>query len=92
MGVDYEKCEQCGECLNTQCFPICFCCEDGDFACYDCVPAHNCVDEKHKDYMCDECIQNSTDDQIKEDAVNYSVKNVTKIIKQVKKLKKTHFK
>ena len=94
MGVDFEKCDNCKECLNTQCFPNCFCCDNmtNDLCC-DCVPAHNCVDEKHKDYMCDDCIQNITDEKIKESGTNYGLKilNVTKIIRQVKKLRKTHF-
>lgn len=94
MGVDFEKCDNCKECLNTQCFPNCFCCYDSiDDLCCDCVPDRNCVDEKHEDYMCDECIQNSTDDEIKESGTNYGVKilNVTKIIRQVKKLRQTYF-
>jgi hypothetical protein len=92
MGVDYAKCEKCKDCLNTQDFPNCFCCDNMiDDLCCDCVPDHNCVDEKHEDYMCDDCIQNSTDDEIKQHADNYYVKNVNKIIKRVKKLRKTHF-
>ena len=92
MGVDFEKCENCHECLNTQCFPNCFCCDNMiDDLCCDCVPVHNCVDIKHEDYLCDDCIQNETDDEIKRCGDNYHVKNITKIIKQVKKLRKTHF-
>jgi hypothetical protein len=41
--------------------------------------------------MCDECIQYMTDEDIKRHADNYYVKNVNKIIKRVKKLRKTHF-
>ncbi len=50
------------------------------------------VDIENEYYMCDECIQHETDDEIKRGADNYFIKNVTKIIKQVNKLKKTHLK
>jgi hypothetical protein len=90
MGVDYEKCDGCGECLNTQCFSACFCCEDKDL-CYDCTPERNCVDTKEENYMCDRCLQNDTDEDIKSGAKNYGVKNVSKILKYVKKRRKDYF-
>jgi hypothetical protein len=92
MGVDYEKCDYCKECRPTDMFTTCFCCEDIiDGSCIDCAPAINCVDEKYENYLCDQCLQNATDEDIKSGADNYGVKHISKILKYVKKIRKKCF-
>ncbi len=46
MGIDYEKCDKCRDCIPTEYFPNCFCCEDLiEDLCCDCVPERNYVDD-----------------------------------------------
>lgn len=88
MGVDYEKCDNCKECRPTDMFGICFCCENYiNRLCYDCIPEINCVDKLHENYLCDQCLQNATNEDIKYGANNYNIKNISKILKYVKKVR-----
>jgi polyhydroxyalkanoate synthesis regulator phasin len=90
MGVDYEKCDSCKECLVTDMFSYCFCCENSiNGLCKYCVPEMNCVDEDR--HLCDNCLQNATDEEIKSGADNYHIKNISKILKGVKKIRKKCF-
>ncbi len=41
--------------------------------------------------MCDNCLQNATDEDIKRGADNYGVKNIQKILKYVRKIRKDYF-
>jgi hypothetical protein len=96
MGGEIKKiisCENCGECDCSEYFLTCFCCEAGEYVCINCVIIDNCVDKKQDSYMCDDCIINAPDEKIIGGANRYRhlVKNVDKIIKRVKKLRKTVF-
>jgi hypothetical protein len=92
MGVDYEKCPECHECMITDRFPICFCCENRiDGLCRWCVSSINCVDKKQNDYLCNDCLENASNDDIESGGGNYHVKNIKSILKVVKKLRKSHF-
>ena len=92
MSVDFPKCKKCNECLNSQYFPCCFCCEDMEpCLCYYCVSDHNCVDTEHKKFMCDCSFKNATDEDIKLGADNYYIENVSKIIINVKGIRKRYF-
>jgi len=92
MGVDFQKCDGCHECLNTQCFPDCFCCRCSiDGLCCDCIEDINCFDTTNETYLCNLCLCNATYEDLESGADSYGVLNVNKIIKVVKRLRKTHF-
>ena len=56
MGVDYEFCSKCEQCLNEYCFNSCLICEERCNFCDDCDGEYLVLFNKYSQHLCDGCI------------------------------------
>ena len=67
MGVDYNYCSSCDECISEYCFYcFCLCGERADY-CEDCNDDHLVIFNKNSQHLCDDCIPWIGEDNYYED-------------------------
>lgn len=92
MGVDYNHCKACNDCVYSDYFPQCFSCYENDDICERCFDRKNTNAILFKDdyfYLCTYCLKKYSNDMLIEYFYHYTKCKIKKnnVEKQLIKLK-----